>query len=44
MKSEVITKAQKIIERLTVKSEADERVMKRLQEENDGHKREALEK
>ena len=44
MKSEVINKAQKIIERLTIKSNADERVLKRLQEENDGHKREANEK
>ena len=44
MKSEVISKAQKIIQRLTGKSESDENVLKRLNEENDQHKQELSEK
>ena len=44
MKTEVISKAQKIIERLTSKSESDDNVMKRLNEENESHKREINEK
>ena len=44
MKTEVISKAQKIIERLTSKSESDENVMKRLNEDNEGLKREMNEK
>ena len=39
MKGEVIAKAQKIIERLTNKSDSDERVLHRLNEENEGFKR-----
>ena len=44
MKSEVISKAQKIIERLTGKSDSDENVMQRLNEENDCHKQEVGDK
>lgn len=44
MKAEVISKAQKIIERLTAKSESDENILRRLNEENDGHKRDLSEK
>ena len=44
MKTEVISKAQKIIERLTSKSESDDNVMKRLNEDNESHKREINEK
>lgn len=44
MKAEVIAKAQKIIERLTSKSESDENIMKRLNEESENHKREVNEK
>ena len=44
MKAEVISKAQKIIERLTAKSESDENVLKRMSDENDSHKREVNEK
>ena len=44
MKTEVISKAQKIIERLTSKSESDDNVMKRMNEENESHKREINEK
>ena len=44
MKTEVISKAQKIIERLTSKSESDDNVMKRLNEDNENHKREINEK
>ena len=40
----MIAKAQKIIEKLTVKSDSDERVMKRLSDECDGYKREIGEK
>ena len=44
MKTEVISKAQKIIERLSIKSESDEHVLKRMSDENDCHKKEANEK
>ena len=44
MKTEVISKAQKIIEKLTSKSESDENVLKRLNDENECHKREINEK
>jgi len=44
MKSEVISKAQKIIEKLTSKSESDEKIMKRLNDEVEGLKREIFEK
>ena len=44
MKSEVISKAQKIIEKLTYKSESDEKIMKRLNDEGEGLKREIFEK
>jgi membrane-bound ClpP family serine protease len=44
MKGEVISKAQKIIERLTGKSDSDEKVLARLNEENESHKREGTER
>lgn len=44
MKAEVIAKAQKIIERMTCKSQSDENVLQRLSDENDGYKREIGEK
>ena len=44
MKSDVITKAQKIIERMTQKSESDEKILKRLNEEKEDCKREIGEK
>jgi len=44
MKGEVIAKAQKIIERLTAKSDSDERVLHRLNEESECYKRELGEK
>ena len=44
MKGEVISKAQKIIERLTGKSDSDEKVLARLNEENESHKREVTER
>ena len=44
MKGDVIAKAQKIIERISGKSEQDENVLKRLNEENERHKKEISDK
>ncbi len=44
MKGEVISKAQKIIQRLTGKSDSDENVLARMNEENENHKRDLAEK
>lgn len=44
MKTDVISKAQKIIERLTHKSADDENVLKRINDEKEDHKRELGEK
>mmetsp|Transcript_46029 Transcript_46029/g.60980 ORF Transcript_46029/g.60980 Transcript_46029/m.60980 type:complete len:119 (+) Transcript_46029:329-685(+) len=44
MKGEVISKAQKIIERLTQKSESDDKVLKRINDEKEDQKRDLLEK
>jgi hypothetical protein len=44
MKSDVISKAQKIIEKLTSKSDSDEKIMKRLNDECEGFKRDISEK
>ena len=44
MKGDVIAKAQKIIERISGKSESDENVLKRLNEENDRRKKEVGDK
>ena len=44
MKGDVIAKAQKIIERISAKSETDELTLKKLNEEKASHKREVGEK
>ena len=44
MKGDVISKAQKIIERLTTKSDGDEKVLKRINDEKEDQKRELSEK
>ena len=43
MKGDVIAKAQKIIERLTSKSDSDESVLKRMNDDNERAKREGVE-
>lgn len=43
MKGDVIAKAQKIIERLTCKSDSDESVLKRMNDDNERAKREGVE-
>ena len=43
MKGDVIAKAQKIIERLTSKSDSDESVLKRMNDDNERAKREGIE-
>ena len=44
MKGDVISKAQKIIERLTNKSDGDEKILKRINDEKEDQKRELSEK
>lgn len=44
MKGDVISKAQKIIERLTNKSDGDEKILKRINEEKEDQKRDLSEK